>query len=455
MFVSMAALAQHVTKSFPAAILSAIIFVFGPLHAEFIVHLHVYLLAGLPLAILSLLKLSTTPLTNVRATWCWWSMLWLAVLYQALNDPHTLYFTVASLGAVAISTSSVRAWIRSVLRGQLAARSAAGLALTSVLGCSLIYWSYSHYLDVSQTFNYTRSIRDAAHISYSLNKLVSLELLWMYFVCVMVWWRSRRKITQKFVFYSGVPWLIMAILGITLSLGPVMKIDGQTLKLGPLFFPLPYALAYYIVPGFQAMRAATRWLVVANLGMAMIAAVGLAQSHLKPAKLWLVVGLITAGCWLLSRPFIQVYPVTQFAPSIYHQLARLPDGAVAEFPIFHWDMPPFSSLEAERLMYQTIHRHPLYNGITGFTPPQRLTDILWLWQEFPSHNSLKYLRHNNVSFVVVHFDQYHDINTVTWRHDGVQVPSLETIRSGIQNAISSNSLKQIICIESACVYSLP
>ncbi len=91
MFVSMAALAQHVTKSFPAAILSAIIFVFGPLHAEFIVHLHVYLLAGLPIAILSLLKLSTTPPNSVRATWGWWSMLWLAVLYQALNDPHTLY----------------------------------------------------------------------------------------------------------------------------------------------------------------------------------------------------------------------------------------------------------------------------------------------------------------------------------------------------------------------------
>src|SRR5258705_13660421 len=55
--------------------------------------------------------------------------------------------------------------------------------------------------------------------------------------------------------------LLLAAAGFVLSFGPVPHVGGRV-----LWIPLPYALLYFVVPGFSSMRAPARFAALVALG---------------------------------------------------------------------------------------------------------------------------------------------------------------------------------------------
>jgi hypothetical protein len=78
----------------------------------------------------------------------------------------------------------------------------------------------------------------------------------------------RRK--EKNMYFN--PFIITALIGLVLSLGPFLHINRQTIH-HPFPIPLPYALFYYIAPGFQGFRNSARWEMLFVLCMAVAIAI--------------------------------------------------------------------------------------------------------------------------------------------------------------------------------------
>ena len=55
-----------------------------------------------------------------------------------------------------------------------------------------------------------------------------------------------------------------------MSLGPVLKIFGHTVKIFGLPMPLPYAAFYYLFPGFNGFRTPSRFIILAALAATII-----------------------------------------------------------------------------------------------------------------------------------------------------------------------------------------
>ncbi len=53
-------------------------------------------------------------------------------------------------------------------------------------------------------------------------------------------------------------------------LGPALKIHDQTIKIVGLPIPLPYGIAYYLIPGFQAFRASSRFIILLGFGLSLL-----------------------------------------------------------------------------------------------------------------------------------------------------------------------------------------
>lgn len=85
----------------------------------------------------------------------------------------------------------------------------------------------------------TRSVRDAAHFSLGVEQVFtffkSYTFIGIFLLALLTKIKSR-------------PWLSLFLFSLAMSLGPVVKVLGQTVKILNLPIPLPYALFYYIFP---------------------------------------------------------------------------------------------------------------------------------------------------------------------------------------------------------------
>ncbi|HYD35356.1 MAG TPA: hypothetical protein VD999_04775 [Vitreimonas sp.] len=432
-FGSMYLLIKNTTDSALAAILAAVIFTFSSYHFHYVVHLHMFLVAGLPLSVYCLQRwLSTQKLGFLIGCL-------LSFWYQVFNDPMTGFFVVVACLAVIANHHSLK-----IITAQLKN------VLLCLLVCLLpVLLFYHTYWQVSQEFEYTRTIRDAAHFAHSLNIFVTTEfvlivgvILGLYFTSSTATWRLHRK--------ALLPALIITIVGAVLMLGPALKLNHQTIKFFSLPIPLPYAVLYYLVPGFQAFRATSRWILVMGFGLAWLAGVLTNTSQLRPHfKLGIILGLGTYF-WFTQVPNLELFAISTAAPAIY---AHLPTekSVVAEFPVLIWRMMPYSSWENERLLYQTTHQQRLFNGTSGFTPPARESDVLWLWRTFPQPDSITYLQQLGVSHIIVHYHQYQTLTAAKYAYENHQAPAPENIKMMLHQ---NSQLTELVCIDQACLYKI-
>lgn len=380
-------------KRFDLAILSGVIFAFSHFHLDYAAHLHSFLVAGLPWSIYFWLKFKETKQDRYLLG------LTLAGLYQFLNSVMSGYLLLTVLLPFLLNSQS-----RLVIQTQWRQFIPWGL------GGGLIMWFfYWPYWQVFQEFHFVRTIRDAAHFSFGLDKLFEPQVLLFagLFFCLLGL-NHLQPLSRKTKLY-----LIITLLGGILMLGPVLKWQGQTIKIFSQPLPLPYAVMYYLVPGLKAVRATSRWIIVMGFGFALLLPQLLSEGdwwqHKNSRQKRRLGGYLTLAITiilLLSQYQTgRIYAVPTTLPTIYQTIATQPPTVLAEFPTYVWSQPDQYFHEADRLLFQSLHRQKLYNGFSGFAPP--LLEKRWqlISDQLELPETIEHLKHSGVELIMLHGDE--------------------------------------------------
>ncbi|MPY90052.1 MAG: hypothetical protein GEU99_19285 [Luteitalea sp.] len=160
----------------------------------------------------------------------------------------------------------------------------------------------------------------------------------------LAWFGSRR---------ATVAWLLFGGAFVVLAMGPSLRVAGWDT------IPLPYAWLSR-VPGFDVMRTPGRFMMMASVGLAIVAALGLARlMDRTPRRAHLVAPLLTVlvllECW--PRPWPQ--QVLPPVPTFYTRLAQDPGRyAVLDLPSGFGSPNHASAYQ----YYQLTHRKPIAWG---------------------------------------------------------------------------------------------
>jgi len=178
------------------------------------------------------------------------------------------------------------------------------------------------------------------------------------------------------------------------------------LAAGPPFGLWPWV---YWLPGFNFIRAASRFMLLATLGLSIMAGAGfewLTTQLTAPARL--VTAAVVAA--LLVAEFavpMEVVPYRVVIPSADQWLARQPAPfTIAEVPVPDFTLTgAFQKRQAEYMLHSTAHWQKTVHGWSGLLPPGHFELFAWL-TGFPDEDSLRLLASFRVDYVVVHTDLY-------------------------------------------------
>jgi hypothetical protein len=218
-------------------------------------------------------------------------------------------------------------------------------------------------------------------------------------------------------------WLASAIVFIMLSLGPQLRFFGTITEI-----PLPAALLYHL-PFINISRYPVRFIVLAMLSLAILAALGtriildaLARRTSRPQLARTALAALIAAIVMdnLSLPFPMV---GIHVPSIYAQLAqdREPYG-VLEAPFYYQSSTIY-------MLYQAIHNKPLVGGYISRQERYPLLDQIPMIQELAyarpvqdivaqdsAEIAASVLSYFNIRYLILHSEggalRYHDMQRI-------------------------------------------
>jgi hypothetical protein len=200
----------------------------------------------------------------------------------------------------------------------------------------------------------------------------------------------------------------------------------------------------------KAFRAAYRWITVANFGLALVIGWLTGQSNWSKKIKFGIFILTFSWLWWFNHHY-QLFPINTQVPPIYTVIKNRPEQVLAELPAYIWSQQPEVTAESYRLLYQSYHHKKLYNGASGFTPPQRLSEWPAVTAEFPSSTAVKILADQGIDLVLIHFDEYQHL------FDQQQIlnnlPSPDPVK--LQAELKTNHQVELIsCEENDCLYKL-
>jgi hypothetical protein len=237
--------------------------------------------------------------------------------------------------------------------------------------------------------------------------------------------RRRRRVSEWAMVYSAI-----AVAGFLLSLGPLVRIWGVVVT-----HHGPYDWLQHVLPGMSGMRAPSRFVVIAILGLSVLAGYGasLVLSRVPVRVRPLIVAVLLTGVvadgWAV--------PMTTVP---YESRGRLEDRAIAEWlramppgVVLHL---PLMTAQFQELHYQyatLFHGHPMINGFTGWASP--LQELLrhprspvYDYARYPA--TVAMLRSLGVRYVFVHPGDYN----VTQLADGELKETINGFRRSEQLA---------------------
>ncbi len=434
-------LAYDITGSRLAALVAGLAYAFAPSRMAHLEHLNVLSAQWPPLALLCLRRIAIprpgraagdAPTEAQPRGWRavrprWYVLLGLVFVLQGLFGVYYLYFTIVVL-VVAAGVWTVGALHDrdpSVVQRLLIAAGACAVAGVLLVPTLLPYLRLSDDLHL---------VRERAEVE--VWSAVPRDY-------IAVWDRARlwnavlagnhRHIEQDL--FPGLLVVLLALAGLVnrragrdrwlllaLAVVPVVLSFGLTLRVFGLSIPMPYRALYDIVPGFQAMRVAARMGVLALLGLAGLAALGVQQVawlagraapglSAWPARLrstpWLpgaLVGLALAGGVLLEGvtriDLPPALPVPGRDASIRPDYDWLRDHPAPTIELPMGEGPVASSWPN----YWSLHHwNQVVNGYSGNITPTYLL-LRERMKEFPSEDTIWLLQGIGVENVVVHPD---------------------------------------------------
>jgi hypothetical protein len=204
--------------------------------------------------------------------------------------------------------------------------------------------------------------------------------------------------------------VVLVVVGVVAALGPRIALDATTTVWSP------YALLVQVVPGFATVRQPARLVIVAQLGFALLAGLGVAR--LVRGRRPLAQGAVASACvalalsarlWLPSHP---THPeiVPGSVPEAHRWLAAHGGGrAVVELPRARND-----AAASQRAWASTHHWQPILDGY-GAYPPQHRTYLYDFADGLPDGEALQNLVDRvDVGWVLVHRDQLAPVDATRW-----------------------------------------
>jgi hypothetical protein len=184
--------------------------------------------------------------------------------------------------------------------------------------------------------------------------------------------------------------LVLTALAMLVSFGP-----GVPTPVGPIPGPLALLRA---LPGFAAMRAAVRFMVLAAFARTLVAGIATAivLRRLPPAGGRAVAGAVLALAAAdarvgTSRP-VEAFTIPPAWAKGYAWLAgTLPDTAIVEIPYGYWER------DARMMVYALSHRRRIMNGYSAVMP--RFSDVV---NRLPDPVAWQALQEAGVQYVLAH-----------------------------------------------------
>lgn len=339
---------------------------------------------------------------------------------QALCSGYLLVLTTVALAAAALARAGC--WLRVSAD---AGRRLLLLAGAGVLAMVALWPFLAPYVRVRRTVGLVRPLDEVARYSAKPLDYVTTIARVHYDT-----WSQHLYVSGTDALFPGALALVLA--GIALFTGVAFR-DRRArmlLALGAAGFALSFGPAlpgyewlYRALPLLQGIRGAARFGYLAMVGVAGLAAFGLA---VMLARLEGAGGLSRRRATALAIAAITIVNVeawiapldlTRFdgVSPVYQALAAAPDAVVAEFP---FPPPDHVARNSGAVLAAAYHGKPLVNGYSGFTPASYAANAD-AFAGFPDARALRRLRDLGVTHVVVHLDDYDDGQALQRRLDAV------------------------------------
>lgn len=410
-------LSWHLTKDYFPSILSGLLVLFSPAFLDKKVHVQILAIEWIPLAVLFFVLFHTRKKTRYLIL----SMTFF--LLQTYNSFMPGYFLVFFYFVYAVYLSFKD---KSFFHFFLKRRHILILLLT----ISLIIPLVIPYYKASINYQLKRDIRDAIHFAIQPEDLLypnEHTRLQKYLLSLPF---NQHSQNDEFKYgYLGFIFTIMTIItlyyfiknfrkkgflinslvttslvGLILSFGPALHLGRQTVHY-PFLVPLPYALFYYLLPGFQGFRNSARFEMMFILFIAVAIAVMLSyllkrySSFLRTiVYIVLIFGVVIEYNYPMK--FQSISQKSEF-PAVYHWLATTEkNSASIILPIYNWYMYG-SAEEMKRDYYSTVNFRRTVNGASGFAPPQWEKLVANLHANFPDKTSIRSLKQLGINYIIV------------------------------------------------------
>jgi MFS family permease len=180
-----------------------------------------------------------------------------------------------------------------------------------------------------------------------------LGLVPLILIILAATWKKSRLVTWS--------WLLLGLFFMIMSLGPVLRFNGQVYE----NIRLPYGWLVWL-PFIRIVARPDYFVLALLLPWAIVAAIGCDRclGALKQHRRAQMALLMAVSAVLLFEYWNGPYPGFELSiHPIYQQLAQEPGN----FAII--DLPMGRNESKDYEFYQTIHQHPIAEGLSGRTPP--------------------------------------------------------------------------------------
>jgi hypothetical protein len=398
--LAMFALARRYVSP-PAAFLAGAAYAFCGLRYDALYHLHQLGVFWMPLAIL----LTERWLERARTRD---ALLLSAILALQLLSSYYLAYALLVLYA---SYLAVAAWH---WRATLDRRRVVGLVAAAVVAATPFLLASLPYLDLQRLGVIPAGDDASTGSGFTLAPRVTRLQI-------------RRYLTGEAVGPLGWLLAVLALLppwrgrahalriGLVLLVVGVLFASGPKLAIGDAMLWSPYAALQRWLPGFSAVRLPARFLVVAQLGAALLAALGVERVlRWLPRPLAWPAGAVAAGALVLAAGPWPPHPLHDEWPPADRELRYwLRDhgdgGALVELPM--GDV----ATSSRRMIAGTTHWLPSIDGYSAYPPPTRNL-LRRIAMALPDPSALQRLVDlAGVRFIAVHVDEMDPAGRRAWQ----------------------------------------
>jgi len=209
-------------------------------------------------------------------------------------------------------------------------------------------------------------------------------------------WEARRDVRL---------WFLLAVICAILTLGPLLRINGQLISINKTPILLPYAL-FLKIPFLSWGRTPARFNGVVMFALAVLAAYGVSFILEKLKTRWHKFSLASVLLTLILLDSVVLFPwpmMDTTPPPVFAEIAAdKRHVAVLDLPVLDYSAAKF------HLLYQMTHQHALVGGFRIRRPDEAAVVMQSLEQSALPGGDVTGLAENSIAYVTIHHEFYSD-----------------------------------------------